>query len=349
MLESIPPLKANNVTTSSSNDSILSFNLPVSIAQDFRVISGANLGDGLTADDNVVLADIYKLRNNAETTRIAVCPSTAGDVFTVARNSVVGTPGATLHLNSCLTFMHDDGTVLEVIVLVEVVRGLVSDTYILPLSPIHADQEYTLVTIDRESVLARFADISCVSFTRGTHVMLADGEQTLIETLWPGDLVMTRDHGPQPLKWVGQQTVRAEGEFAPIVIRRGALNNTNDLTLGPNHRLFIYQRNDEISVGQSEVTVQAKLLVNGDDIVQSSGGFIDYFQLLFEDHQVIYVESIAAESMMVDMRNHPTLPTHVKKGISLKSHSKRDLNTVDINPTRPLEANLAEILKRASV
>lgn len=336
------------MTALNNNESTPAFHLLVNMAHDFKVVSGANLGEGITSTNDLILADNYKLHKNNGTTRIAVCTADTNGPFFVARNSVVGTPGAELHMDSCLTFMRDDGNLLEMIVLVEGVSGRTSDTYLLPLSPIQPELDYTLVKIDTKSALARFSEISCVSFVRGTHVMLADGEQTLIETLWPGDLVMTRDHGPQPLKWVGQQTVRAEGAFAPIVIRRGTLNNTNDLTLGPNHRLFIYQPKDEIGVGRSEMAVQAKLLINDDSIVQTSGGFIDYFQLLFENHQVIYVEGIAAESMMVDVQTRPILPTHVKMGLSNKSHSKNELNAIEIKTSNPTDGNLVEILKRAS-
>jgi hypothetical protein len=217
-----------------------SFSLSILRAHDFVVISGANLGDGLTEAAGLVLEDTYTLRKNSSQTRIALCPDKSGEVYSISRESVVGTPGTRVHLDSCLTFMSSDGSVTEAIVLVEVVKGLISGTYILPLSPLSSGQEHTLVNIDTDTALERFINVSCISFSSGTHVMLADGSQTLIETLRPGDHVMTRDQGPQPIRWIGRQTLRAEGAYAPIVIRRGTLNNSGDLTLGPNHRLYIY-------------------------------------------------------------------------------------------------------------
>lgn len=318
------------------------------MARDFCVVSGANLGDGLAEASQLVLEDVYRIRKDSVATRIAICPDRNGENFTISRDTVVGTPGASLYLDSCATFMNGCGETLDAIILVEVLQGRICGTYVLPLSAFDPDLEYALVHIDTDTVLDRFSSVSCVSFTRGTHVMLADGEQTLIETLRPGDLVMTRDHGPQPIKWIGQQTVRAEGTFAPIVIRKGVLHNSNDLILGPNHRLFIYQRNDIAQVGRPEITVQAKLLINGDSIVQSSGGFVDYFQLLFEDHQIIYVEGIAAESMLVDSRSRPTLPPDVQNSLNKKQQARRNLPAIDLSHQKFAEQDLVDLLRRAS-
>ena len=44
-----------------------------------------------------------------------------------------------------------------------------------------------------------------------------------VEMLAPGDLVCTRDDGPQPLRWTGSRTVPAEGKLAPVLIREGSL------------------------------------------------------------------------------------------------------------------------------
>ena len=60
--------------------------------------------------------------------------------------------------------------------------------------------------------------------------------------------------------------MRASGAFAPVLIKAGALNNVNDLVLGPEHRLFIYQRSDELGTGRSETLVRVRHLVNGNDV-----------------------------------------------------------------------------------
>src|SRR5690606_17316517 len=124
------------------------------------------------------------------------------------------------------------------------------------------------------------------------------------------------DNGPCEIRWIGRQVVRATGAFAPILIAKGALNNSGDLMLSPNHRLFIYQRRDRIRAGRSEVLVRARQLVNGHSVVQSDGGFVEYFQLLFDRHEIIYAEGIAAESLLVDTRVRPVIPDEVTRRLA---------------------------------
>ena len=186
----------------------------------------------------------------------------------------------------------------------------------LPLAPMEPHRDYALVAVDRDGAGARLAEIACVSFARGTRITMANGMQKPIEALAAGDKVLTRDNGPCEIRWIGTQTVRATGAFAPIRIAKGALNNSGDLILSPNHRLFIYQRRDRVRAGRSEVLVQAKHLVNGETVVQSDGGFVEYFQLLFDQHEIIYAEGIAAESLLVDTRVRAAIPAEVRSRLA---------------------------------
>ena len=311
-------------------------------------MDGANLGDPIMDCAHLILADVYALRKSATPTRLSVVPGQTPGEFSISHDSVIGMAGATIYLDSCITLMSQAGETSEAIVIVEISNGLVATTYLMPLSPIAADQTYTLVKIDQSDAKTRFSDIACVSFTRGTHVLLADGSQTLIETLQTGDSVMTRDHGGQKIRWIGKQTFRASGDFAPILIRRGALNNSNDLSVGPNHRLFIYQRSDQLNAGQNEVTVRAELLVNGDTVVQTPGGFTDYYQLLFDRHEVIFVEGIAAETMLADHRARPAIPPKVRKSLAADVHGEASLLGHDLNGGDLAGIEASELLRRVS-
>ncbi len=102
--------------------------------------------------------------------------------------------------------------------------------------------------------------------------------------------------------------MRASGVFAPVVITAGTLHNLSDLTVSPDHRLFIYQRSDHIGAGRTELLVRARHLVNGETVYKQYGGFVDYFQLLLDDHQIIFAEGISAETMMVTQETRPALP-----------------------------------------
>ncbi|MGA0301474.1 MAG: Hint domain-containing protein, partial [Paracoccaceae bacterium] len=120
-----------------------------------------------------------------------------------------------------------------------------------------------------------------------------------IEELNAGDEILTRDAGVQEIRWIGQVTMRASGAFAPVLMKAGALSNVNDLVLGPEHRLFIYQRSDELGTGRSETLVRVRHLVNGNDVRRIEAGYIDYYQILFDEHQFIYAEGIPVESQLL--------------------------------------------------
>lgn len=325
--------------------------LPVYLAADFRAIDGANLGDGLSFAEELMLDDTYSLKETATQTLLAMSLSDDRSIV-ITDGTDVGTAGNPLHLDCAITLMEPDGTTFDAVVLVEVAptTGDIQNIYLLALAPISSLQPYRLVGVDPEGARARIAEVACVSFTRGTRITMASGQQCLIEDLKVGDKVLSRDDGPQTVRWIGQTTTRAVGDFAPIRIKKGTLNNENDLIVSPNHRLFIYQRVDEIGAGRSEILVKAKHLVNGDSVTVQDGGFVDYFQLLFDDHQIIFAEGIAAESLMLDERTSPALPTEVAQEIldGVPMHHKRGHEDFEIGTDQTSGGDIAERLRRAS-
>lgn len=128
---------------------------------------------------------------------------------------------------------------------------------------------------------------------------MADGAQRAVETLRVGERLLTRDHGPQPIRWIGQQTLRATGAAAPVRITAGTMNTARDLRLSPQHRLFVWQRHDAVGAGRAEVMVKAELLVNGTSVVREAGGHLDSYRLGFDGHEIIFAEGIAVESLLV--------------------------------------------------
>ncbi|MEP2783986.1 MAG: Hint domain-containing protein [Pseudoruegeria sp.] len=324
--------------------------LPVYRAGDFCVVNGANFGDEMGDASELVLDDSYALHDGASKVKLSI--STIGEPpFIVSKGSEAGKTGNQIHLDSAVTLMDPDGTTIEVLILAEVdpAEGYLAAIYMLPLAPLESKTEYRLVGIENEAVKARFAEVACVSFSRGTHITMSDGRQRVIEDLKIGDRVLTRDDGPQTIRWIGQTTMRATGEFAPIVVSKGTLNNENDLIVSPNHRLFIYQRRDEIGLGRSEVLVKARHLVNGDTVYRQDGGFVDYFQILFDSHNIIYAEGIAAESLLLDHRTSPVLPQEMTHRLSnvIPSHADRPHKNFEVQKSL-LPINPVEDLRRAS-
>lgn len=334
-----------------SDSTKTNFSLPVYRSGALSVVNGANLGDALSFADELVPSDTYQLSSQTGISRLGVQSDEDG-TLRVASDTTVGHPGARLHLDSCLTLMSPDGQATEMLVLVEVdTQGGVIEVYGLPLAAMHIKTDYALVTIDRDSTRAKLAELACVSFTRGTHITMANGAQTRIEDLQVGDRVLTRDEGPQEIRWIGQNTVRAVGEYAPIVITAGTLHNEHDLIVSPEHRLFIYQRFDALGAGRSELLVRARHLVNGTTVYRQNGGFVDYFQLLFDSHQIIYAEGIAAETLLVDPRTRPALPVDLAETLStsLQTHGSKPHLAYEVKESLLDRPDAAELLRRASM
>jgi hypothetical protein len=325
--------------------------LDVFRADHLRVANGANLGDALGVADDMLRDDIYRLSPLARLERLSIRPAPASP-FHIAGASETGQPGAALHLDCCVTFMSGTGETTECLVLVELDdTGCIAQIYALPLGTLEPRVDYALVGIHRDTALQRFAQIACVSFAAGTHITLASGAQRPVEDLRPGDRILTRDDGPQELRWIGHHTTRAVGHFAPVLIRAGTLNNENDLLVSPDFRLFIYQRRDTLGAGRPELLVRARHLVNGDTIRRVEGGFVDYHQMLFDSHQIIYAEGIAAESLLVDTRTSAILPDDLQDHLSqlIPGHSRSDHTDLEVQETLLSRPNTAELLRRSSI
>ena len=137
------------------------------------------------------------------------------------------------------------------------------------------------------------ANLLC--FAQGTWITTPNG-QVPIEELAAGDMVVTMDHGPQPIRWIGSSKRRATGNMAPILIRKGALGNTRDLRVSPQHRMLLSGWQAEVLFGESEVLATAKSLVNDHSILREEGGEVEYFHMLFDTHEIVYAEGAPSES-----------------------------------------------------
>lgn len=324
--------------------------VPVYDARDFRVAMGVNIGDPIGDASELVLDDVYHLTPGARPRPIAISMEQGLERLTVAPGSEIGQPGARLFLDCLATLMAPDGTTVEALVLVvlDSRTQYIAQVCLMPFATLLPRTDYALVSVDRESAQDRFVEQACASFARGTKITLGTGEQRAIELLQPGDKVLTRGNGVQPIRWIGQRTVRAQGARAPVVIRAGALNNLDALSLSPNHRVFIYQREDRLRTGRREVMVRAELLVNGTTVVRGEGGFVDYFQLLFDNHEIVYAEGIATESLPLDAATRPALPKELRERIGREGVPRRGPRAFEL-PEGVLDGRTAtDVLRAAS-
>jgi Ca2+-binding RTX toxin-like protein len=152
------------------------------------------------------------------------------------------------------------------------------------------------VTMDDGTIL-NFSEIeNIICFTPGTRIATPKGARD-IATLRVGDLVVTRDHGLQPIRWIQQRTVPALESFAPIRIRPGVITGQDrDLLVSPQHRMLFQGYRAELLFGESEVLVSAKHMINDKYVTQETGGDVTYIHMMFDEHEVVYAEGAATES-----------------------------------------------------
>ncbi|MEW2915886.1 Hint domain-containing protein [Ruegeria sp. ANG10] len=150
------------------------------------------------------------------------------------------------------------------------------------------------------------ADSDPLCFVRGALIACPDGPRP-IESLKAGDQVLTMDSGAQPIRWIGRRTMAAIGKFAPIRIRAGVLGAEDTFEVSPQHRLLLQGADIELQFASPQVLAAAKYLVDGDGISVRIGGEVEYFHLLFDDHQIVWANGVASESLLLGKAGTATL------------------------------------------
>ncbi len=227
--------------------------------------------DGGTGDDTFLAEDLGEPTNGT----ITIVGGEGGE--TADDNDPLTLEGDTLQL----------GTFADLSTLVKISDGLNVDGN---------ETFHGSVTMDDGTIL-NFSEIeNIICFTPGTRIATPHGKRD-IATLRVGDLVVTRDHGLQPIRWIQQRTVPAIDRFAPIRIRPGVVTGQQrDLLVSPQHRMMFQGYRAELLFGQSEVLVAAKHLVDGKYVTQDVGGDVTYIHMMFDNHEVVYAEGAATES-----------------------------------------------------
>lgn len=140
-------------------------------------------------------------------------------------------------------------------------------------------------------------------FTAGTAIATPTGERP-VEDLKPGDLVITRDNGIQPVRWAAQRKLTAEQtanatDLQPVLMRRGALGNglpERDMMLSPNHRILVANELTSLYFKEHEVFAAAKHLINHKGIVGMGPCAITYVHFSCDEHQAVLSNGCWTES-----------------------------------------------------
>jgi hypothetical protein len=147
------------------------------------------------------------------------------------------------------------------------------------------------------------AEFAC--FARGTLILTERGA-TAVELLRAGDVVRTRDNGPQPIRWVGSASL-GQGRTAipenlrPIRIGAGAIGPdtpTRDLLVSPQHRVLVRSRIAQRMFGTDELLVAAKHLLQLDGVeIAHDLREVEYFHILFDRHEIVVSNGAETESL----------------------------------------------------
>jgi hypothetical protein len=171
--------------------------------------------------------------------------------------------------------------------------------------PANRDLWVVRTSIDRARVAAGGREGGgVICFTPGTRIATPDGPK-LIQSLRPGDRVLTKDDGAQEVLWTGSRRMSGARLYAmphlrPIRFRAGAFGNDRpepDLIVSPAHRMLIKGAAAQTLFGTTEVLVRAEDLLNHTTItVDHVLREVTYIHILLERHNIVFANGVETES-----------------------------------------------------
>jgi len=159
-----------------------------------------------------------------------------------------------------------------------------------------------------------FENVIC--FVTGAWITTLRG-LIAVEDLNVGDMVLTVDNGYKPVRWIGSRRVahsslRACEKLRPVVIRAGALGHglpERDLGLSRQHRVLMRSIIAERMFGSTEVLLPAKDLLGLDGVsCTEEGRAVEYWHVMFDEHEVIFSEHAMTESFHVGPHAEALMP-----------------------------------------
>ncbi len=152
-------------------------------------------------------------------------------------------------------------------------------------------------------------------FARGTLITTDQGELP-VEELLPGHKILTQDNGFQELI-LTMSRVMEKNELCnntnlyPVRIPMGAFGAglpKRDLIVSRQHRMVVKSNIAERMFGETSVLVAAIRLTKLSEInVDTSFDRIEYFHLIFKNHEIIFAEGTPTESFLMNAESKNTL------------------------------------------
>ncbi len=142
-------------------------------------------------------------------------------------------------------------------------------------------------------------------FAPGTLISTAQGPRA-VETLRPGDLVLTLDNGLQEILWVrsGDQALEdLDVDAKPVLIPAGSLGPgrpARDLIVSPQHRILVGGQDQIKGVFTNEGFAPAKSLTGLPRIHRMQGETsITWVHFACACHEVVFANGCATESLLL--------------------------------------------------
>ncbi len=147
---------------------------------------------------------------------------------------------------------------------------------------------------------------SIVCFGAGTLIQCEDGYDIAIEQLKVGDRVTTCDGSLDIVRWIGSRKITSYGlltnpKLRPVRIKAGSLGSnlpTDDLIVSSQHRVLVKSVIAERVFGTTEVLIPAIKLIGLEGIeIADDLQEVEYFHILFDQHQIIRSNGAPTESL----------------------------------------------------
>lgn len=197
----------------------------------------------------------------------------------------------------------------------------------LPSTPLVDGVTYTFTSTNSVPGNAvNYDDIEgAVCFTSSSYIE-TDEAMVQICDLEAGMRIKTRDNGYQKLLWVYKRAI-SQGEMAgnpnlrPVKITAhafGADKPCRDMHLSQQHRLLHSDLRNEIIFAEFHLLVPAKGLINNNTItIDHDVAKLEYVHLLFNAHEIVYVDGIEAESFALGDWSYGTLTEEAREEINV--------------------------------
>ncbi|PWE28020.1 hemolysin-type calcium-binding protein [Pararhodobacter marinus] len=156
-----------------------------------------------------------------------------------------------------------------------------------------------------------------ICFLPGTAIATPDGPRA-VETLAPGERVLTRDNGAQPVIWRGETRLSGaelylHPHLRPVRIASGALPGgrpKGDLLVSPAHRLLLRAPG---CLQSDEVLVAAGDLEDGRGIRRDfTASAVRYVHLMLARHEILTANGVACESFHPGLAEPRVLKWHAR-------------------------------------